>query len=167
MKRALPSLRLSLRSFAPNSAFRPRCAVQCLREINTAVVFRGAATPRSSTFTIHHIVPRSDGGSNDSANVVTICGAHHRAAHRGELVIEPTGDGSARFRHADGSAYGHAAAPQVIVAQAKVFAALRHLGFRERDVKAVLAELLTDDQLREATAKRLLREALCRIRSTR
>jgi hypothetical protein len=61
---------------------------------------------------IHHVVPRSEGGSND-------------------------------------------------------FAGLRHLGFRERDVRAVLAELLADDELRDATAERLLREALCRIRPTR
>jgi hypothetical protein len=34
------------------------------------------------------------------------------------------------------------------------------LGFREREVKAVLAELLADAALREATAEGLLREAL-------
>jgi hypothetical protein len=116
---------------------------------------------------IHHVVPRSEGGSNDPENIMTICGAHHRASHRGELVIEPSRDGSPRFRHADGSPYGHAVAPRVVDAQAKVFAGLRHLGFRERDVKAVLAELLADDELRDLTAERLLREALCRIRPTR
>jgi hypothetical protein len=51
-------------------------------------------------------------------------------------------------------------APRVVDAQVKVFAGLRHLGFRERDVRAVLAELLADDELRDATAERLLREAL-------
>jgi hypothetical protein len=116
---------------------------------------------------IHHVIPRSEGGSNDPENVITICGAHHRATHRGELVIEPSRAGSPRFRHADGSTYGHAVAPRVVDAQAKVFAGLRHLGFRERDVRAVLAELRADDELRDATAERLLREALCRIRPTR
>jgi hypothetical protein len=116
---------------------------------------------------IHHVVPRSEGGSNDPENTITICGAHHRATHRGELIIEPSRDGSPRFRHADGSTYGHAVAPRVVDAQAKVFAGLRHLGFRERDVRAVLAELLADDELRDAAAERLLREALCRIRPTR
>jgi hypothetical protein len=123
---------------------------------------------RHTTFLdIHHLVPRSDGGSNDPANIITICSAHHRANHRGQLIIEPDGDESPRFRHADGSTYGYALAPRVVDAHAKVFAGLRHLGFRERDVKAVLAELLADDELRDATAERLLREALCRIRSTR
>jgi hypothetical protein len=116
---------------------------------------------------IHHLVPRSEGGSNDPENIITICGAHHRATHRGELVIEPSREGSPRFQHADGRTYGHAVAPRVVDAQAKVFAGLRHLGFRERDVRAVLAELLADDELRDTTAERLLREALCRIRPTR
>ena len=116
---------------------------------------------------IHHVVPRSEGGSNDPANTITICPAHHRGAHRGKLIIEPGPDGSPVFRHADGSAYGHAVAPRVADVQTKVLAALRHLGFRERDVRAVLAELRADEELREATAERLLREALCRIRPSR
>jgi hypothetical protein len=41
---------------------------------------------------------------------------------------------------------------------------LRHLGFREGEVKAVLAELRTDTSLAGATLERLLREALCRIK---
>jgi hypothetical protein len=35
------------------------------------------------------------------------------------------------------------------------------LAFAEREVKLVLAELRADDELRGATAERLLREALC------
>jgi Holliday junction resolvasome RuvABC DNA-binding subunit len=116
---------------------------------------------------LHHVVPRSEGGSNDLENLIGICSAHHRAAHRGELLIESGPDASPLFRHADGSAYGQAVAPRVADAQTKVFAALRHLGFRERDVRAVLAELRADDELREATVERLLREALCRIRLSR
>jgi hypothetical protein len=116
---------------------------------------------------LHHVVPRSEGGSNDPGNLIGICSAHHRAAHRGGLLIESGPDASPLFRHADGSAYGQAVAPRVADAQTKVFAALRHLGFRERDVRAVLAELRADPELREATAERLLREALCRIRASR
>jgi hypothetical protein len=116
---------------------------------------------------VHHIRPRSEGGSNDPENLIGICGPHHRAAHRGELLIESGPDGALVFRHADGAAYGQAVAPRVADAQIKVFAALRHLGFRERDVRAVLAELRADEELREATVERLLREALCRIRPSR
>jgi hypothetical protein len=116
---------------------------------------------------VHHVRPRSEGGRNDRENLISVCSAHHRAAHRGELIIALSRDGAATFRHADGSAYGHAVAPRLVDAHAKVFAGLRKLGFREREVRAVLAELLADDELRDATAKRLLREALCRIRPMR
>jgi Holliday junction resolvasome RuvABC DNA-binding subunit len=54
----------------------------------------------------------------------------------------------------------------VVDAHAKVFAALRHLGFREGEVKTVLGVLRGDAELRAASVERLLREALCRIRPT-
>ena len=47
----------------------------------------------------------------------------------------------------------------------KVFSALRHLGFRESEVKTVLAQLRTDPTLADAPVERLLREALCRIKT--
>jgi Holliday junction resolvasome RuvABC DNA-binding subunit len=46
---------------------------------------------------------------------------------------------------------------------AKLFSALRNLGFREREVRAVLAELRSDDELRDASIECLLREALRRM----
>jgi hypothetical protein len=116
---------------------------------------------------VHHIVPRSEGGRNEPANLLTLCGAHHRAAHRGEIVIGRNRDGEVSFTHADGTPYGHDLAPRQVDAHSKVFSALRHLGFREREIKAVQAELLAEDALHDATPERLLREALCRIRITR
>ena len=50
---------------------------------------------------VHHVVPRSRGGSNDEANLVTLCSACHRFAH--QRVVSPelsprgdsiTGEGS-------------------------------------------------------------------------
>ena len=115
---------------------------------------------------VHHVQPRADGGRNDAANLSTLCSVHHRAAHRGELVIERDPDGSFCFRHADGAAYGDAIEPRRVDAHAKVFSALRHLGFRESDVKSVLCELRAAAELAGASTERLLREALCRIRPT-
>lgn len=72
-----------------------------------------------------------------------------------------------RFRHADGTPYRQPVEAQTVDAGTKVFAALRHLGFRERQVDAVLAELRNETALRNAPVNILLREALCRIRSGR
>jgi hypothetical protein len=115
---------------------------------------------------VHHVQPRSEGGRNEASNLSTLCSAHHRATHRGELLIDLERDGSLRFRHADGAAYGDPLMPQRIDAHAKVFSALRHLGFRESEVKTVLTELRADAELGNACVERLLREALCRIRPT-
>jgi HNH endonuclease/RuvA, C-terminal domain len=112
---------------------------------------------------VHHVVPRSEGGRNEPTNLVTLCGSHHRAVHRGKLGIELGGAGAIRFRHADGTLYGQPATPHAVDVQTKVFSALRHLGFRERDVRAVLAELQSDGHC-ETTASGLLREALRKIR---
>jgi 5-methylcytosine-specific restriction endonuclease McrA len=115
---------------------------------------------------VHHVQPRSEGGHNEASNLLTLCSAHHRAAHRGELLVDRERDGSLRFRHADGAAYGDPLMPQRIDAHAKVFSALRHLGFRESEVKIVLSELRADAELREASVEHLLHAALCRIRPT-
>ena len=112
---------------------------------------------------VHHIRPRSEGGRNTLENLITLCTAHHRATHRGELII----DGHAselRVRHADGTPYGQPVAATSAGAHAKVFAALRHLRFHEREIHAVLAELSADAGLRDAPVEHLLREALRRIR---
>jgi 5-methylcytosine-specific restriction endonuclease McrA len=112
---------------------------------------------------VHHLRPRSEGGDNTLGNLISLCTAHHRAAHRGELLIETTAEGLS-YRHADGTAYGEAVIASSIDAHAKVFSALRNLGFREREARAVLTELRSDARLRGAPAEHLLREALCRIR---
>jgi Holliday junction resolvase RuvA-like protein len=113
-------------------------------------------------------LPRSEGGGNEPENLLTICGGHHRATHRGRLGIERDAGGNLNFRHADGSAYGSTIASggtsELVDHHAKVFSALRHLGFREREVRAVLAELRSDAALRSFSVAHLLREALRRIR---
>jgi 5-methylcytosine-specific restriction endonuclease McrA len=111
---------------------------------------------------VHHLRPRSEGGKNAFENLIALCTAHHRATHRGELIIE-TAAGGLAFQHADGTPYGEATRPSSIDAHAKVFAALRQLGFREREARAVLAELRNDVRLRDAPIEHLLREGLRRI----
>ena len=112
---------------------------------------------------VHHLQPRSEGGKNTIENLITLCTAHHRATHRGELIIETTAEGLG-YQHADGTAYGGAISASSIAAHTQVFGALRNLGFREREVRAVLTEIRSDTRLRDAPTEQLLREALCRIR---
>ena len=55
----------------------------------------GCRTPgceRTKWLEVHHIVHWQDGGATDTANLVALCGAHHRAHHRGLLHIEGDAD---------------------------------------------------------------------------
>jgi Holliday junction resolvasome RuvABC DNA-binding subunit len=83
--------------------------------------------------------------------------------HRGELSVQGNAATGVRFRHADGTLYGALPDPREHDLHAKLFGALRHLGFRERDIRAVLSELRTDAELGSATAESLLRAALQRL----
>jgi len=118
---------------------------------------------RSALFLdVHHIQLRSEGGGNDAANLVTLCGGHHRAQHRGVLRIEGNA-AQLSIQHADGTAYGQPAAPAALELHARVFSGLRNLGFREREVRSVMAELRQLRQLAGATPAQWLREALRRL----
>jgi hypothetical protein len=68
---------------------------------------------------LHHIELRSDSGQNEADNLVTLCGAHHRAAHHGKLRVTGSVPAGVRFQHADGSDYGLVARPQVAQLRAK------------------------------------------------
>jgi hypothetical protein len=87
---------------------------------------------------VHHLQLRSEGGRHSLDNLVCVCSAHHRAAHRGELLLDRLPDGTLRARHADGSEYGADVNPHVVDLSAKVFSALRNMGFREAEARAAL-----------------------------
>jgi RuvA, C-terminal domain len=92
---------------------------------------------------LHHAVPRSEGGSHHAQNLVTLCGAHHRAAHEGTLVVTGNAAGFA-FVHADGTAYGARPAAAVASVRVRALQALRGLGFGERDARQALDDALRD-----------------------
>ena len=112
---------------------------------------------------LHHLIPRSEGGKHTADVLITLCGVHHRAVHRGELVIEGTAAHEVRFLHADGSPYGAVLDPAASDAQAKVFSALRNLGFREKEVRTVLGALREDATTQQLETGPLLRLALERL----
>ena len=93
--------------------------------------------------------------------------------HHGALVIVRGGAAQLlRFQHADGSSYGELGSspaaiplsdPIVLDVHAKVCAGLCRLGFREREVRAVLAQLRARLDGSTPTAAQLLRQALLRL----
>jgi hypothetical protein len=98
-----------------------RCMVPCCRH--------------ATWVDVHHLNPRAEGGGHDPSNLITLCGAHHRALHRGQLVIEGRASSHLTFRHADGTRYGGVVSPAVADANTKAFQALCRMGFRQSDVR--------------------------------
>ncbi len=81
---------------------------------------------------IHHSKPRKDGGDHDPELLLPLCGAHHRAAHRFQLIVEGTASEGFRFYHADGTQYGAAIAPQELSAATAVVKRLDDMGMTLR-----------------------------------
>ena len=96
---------------------------------------------------VHHLDPRSEGGAHDPENLLTLCSAHHRGIHRGELVVEGRPAAGLRFSHADGTPYGGSLSPGVVATRAKACQALQGLGFREREAIRALAAVPADPSL--------------------
>jgi hypothetical protein len=113
---------------------------------------------RHATFTdVHHLVPRAEGGGHTPENLVTLCGAHHGAIHRKELLIEGTPLTGLRFLHADGTVYGGSLSPAVADARAKACRALELMGYRPSEVKRALLQIREN---REASLEQVIRQAL-------
>jgi Domain of unknown function (DUF222)/HNH endonuclease len=53
----------------------------------------------------HHVKHWADGGETKLSNLVTLCRAHHRMVHSGEIFIETTVDGGWRFLNQAGIPY--------------------------------------------------------------
>jgi hypothetical protein len=130
---------------------------------------------RNGTFVdIHHIERRADGGDHQPDNLVTLCAAHHRATHRGQLILAGTA-AKLRFYHPDGTEYGSVAAtppagapdsehasvrqPDAKRRHQLALSALRRLGFGQRETDAALDQASTHVGT-DATAESLLRFAL-------
>jgi 5-methylcytosine-specific restriction endonuclease McrA len=115
---------------------------------------------------VHHVQPREDGGAHEPDNLVTLCGSHHRACHRGELVIQGRVSSGLSFRHADGTDYGGPVSMNAADLQARAFRGLRGLGFGERDVRRALSEVtgrLGHDAGLEATLRAALQQLTSKL----
>ncbi|RYZ03966.1 MAG: HNH endonuclease [Myxococcales bacterium] len=89
---------------------------------------------------IHHVHTRADGGDHSIDNLITLCGAHHRAIHEGTLTLKEGQRSGLDVQHADGTPYGDPPSSRSSWAYGRVFGALRHLGFGEREVRRTLVE---------------------------
>ncbi len=85
---------------------------------------------------VHHVDLRSEGGGHDPARLAVLCGSHHRRVHAGTLNITGSATAGFVFRHADGRRYGQAIHPAAIEVAQKAFTALRHMGFKDKEVRA-------------------------------
>jgi hypothetical protein len=115
---------------------------------------------------LHHITLRSEGGQNepDTSLPGAACITAPPTAARSASRAPPS---TPRFRHADGSTYGRALAPQTLDAYAKTFSALRHLGFKETQIRHVLAKMRDEANPQVQAAEELLRAVVGRLVQTR
>ncbi|HWP06733.1 MAG TPA: hypothetical protein VNN72_13360, partial [Polyangiaceae bacterium] len=114
----------------------------------------------------HHLERRCEGGKHLVANLLTLCGAHHRAAHDGSLIITGTPASGLFFAHADGTPYGGAVRPAVADARAKAFQALAGMGFRESEAKRALGRIPHSVSSLEQVIRQALRELAPQQRET-
>ncbi|HWA77643.1 MAG TPA: HNH endonuclease signature motif containing protein [Polyangiaceae bacterium] len=109
---------------------------------------------------VHHLAPRSEGGGHDPDGLIVLCAAHHRALHRGQLMVEGRVATGLVFRHADGSLYRGALSAPAVAAQTRAFGALRRLGFREGEVRRALDRLRRESGGASADSAGVVRAAL-------
>ncbi len=158
-----------------------------LRRDRGRCVFPGCC--HATFLDLHHITARAAGGRHDPDNLVTVCGAHHRAIHRGEAGVKGSIAAGLRFERADGAAYGRAQLGETQArgtqtgetqacgtraggtlagetptrgtpaTWAKAFRALCHLGFREGEARQALAQATTHVG-EDADLESLVRRAL-------
>jgi hypothetical protein len=142
---------------------------------------------------VHHIVPRSRGGSHEADNLTTLCSGHHRALHEGALVITgPAPDFTVSWTTTPDVApvatphVGHDArtnavpAPitmpemphvgqrsryDLVVMKTEAIQAMTQLGF-QKSTSRMLVEGALDAASHDITLEHLIRDALQRSRSS-
>jgi hypothetical protein len=125
---------------------------------------RVAGCQHATFVDVHHLVPRAGGGGHSSENLVTLCSAHHRAIHRGELLIEGSRATGLRFRHADGTIYGGSPSAASADTRAKACRALELMGYRAREVRRALLRICEGHT---ASLEQIIRQALQELAAER
>jgi hypothetical protein len=103
---------------------------------------------------------RADGGMHTADNLLTLCSAHHRAIHRGELIVVGTPSTGLCFQHADGTSYGGSRSAVSTGARARAARALTRLGFSETQTQHALAQVPCNPT---ASLEDIVRQALLKL----
>jgi hypothetical protein len=141
----------------------PRTRREVMRRDGGRCVVPGC---RNSLFLdIHHLRLRSEGGGHDPDGLIVLCGAHHRAQHRGQLLIEGRVSTGLVFRHANGASYGSVVGAHAAASFEEAFRALRSLGFREGESRAALTRVRTEPSSTHGNIEQVLRKALALLTS--
>ena len=122
----------------------------------SAATTNSAAAPRLERMRV------AEGGTHPAHNQLGICTVHHRAIHRGELLVSGRAPDALVFQHADGTPYGgRVSAPRADVCK-KVFDGLCWLGFKTSEARRALDECTREGNV-PLDAEGLLRKALERL----
>lgn len=114
----------------------PATRRQVMRRDRKRCIVNGCANHRY--LDVHHLHLRAEGGGHDPEKLAVLCGAHHRAAHAGQLVIDGTASGGFTFHHADGTSYGDALSPPAIELAQQAWAALVAMGFKQSQARTLV-----------------------------
>src|SRR6185312_251959 len=97
---------------------------------------------RSARFLhVHHVLWRSRGGGHEMENLTTLCGGHHGAVHRGEIVITGKAPAIVTTRTLEVPHVGDQARGE----QHDALLALTGLGFTKREASRAIAAAFEDD----------------------
>jgi hypothetical protein len=84
----------------------------------------------------HHLDPLHEGGTHDPDRMGMLCWAHHRAVHRGSLIVEGRVSTGLSFLHADGSSYGASTVDAKVASDVTLlFGALKKMGFTDSQAR--------------------------------
>jgi hypothetical protein len=112
---------------------------------------------------VHHLRSRAEGGDHALNNLVVLCSAHHRAVHRGLLMIRGNVGSGLSFVTGDGRPYGARTCDRLDTGeeiQREVIAGLVRLGFDERAASKIVERLVREPGAREYTTDELMWEAV-------